>query len=90
MLNISIVASVTLIYQQRLFFPLNGKSNTQQRLGIKTNCSGEADGKSEREALIFFVTISFMKENLPNPSQGCSLWAFMSVTTLSSNIEDLA
>lgn len=63
------------------FYPLNGYSNTQQRQEIKTNCSGEANRKPEREALIFLVTISFMKEKkiLFYPSQGCSQWV---LTTL--------
>lgn len=58
MMNISIVASLMLINQQGLFFfffPLNGKSNTQHRQEIKTNCTKEEHGNpGEREALIFF------------------------------------
>lgn len=64
MMNISIVASLMLINQQSLFFffffPLNGKSNTQHRQEIKTNCTKEEHGNpGEREALIFFFPSSF-------------------------------
>lgn len=63
MMNISIVASLMLINQQGLFFfffPLNGKSNTQHRQEIKTNCTKEEHGNpGEREALIFFFPSSF-------------------------------
>lgn len=64
MLNVSIVASVLLIYQSTLLPPppppaQNVSSNTKQRQKIKTNCSGDA--------LIFLfppllVIVSFMKQ----------------------------
>lgn len=61
-------------------FPLKWQSkNARQKQEMKTNCSGEAD-ETQREALLnlsffFFVSVSFMKENLSSPSQDFFLWA---------------
>lgn len=95
MLNIFIVASVTLMYQHRLLSPpppqIANQTHSRDRK-LKPTALERRTGSQKEKLWFFFFCYHLIheRENPLNPSQGRSLWAFTSVTTLKANTEGLA